>query len=163
MSFQFNENELQEAERILARYPDKRSATLPLLHLAQRRMRWIAPGVVEEVARLLDIPKVQVSDVVSFYTMFQRKPVGKHLISVCRTLSCHVLGGGEIISYLRKRLQLAEGHGGTDPSGTFTLEEVECLGSCGTAPVLLVDGVYHENMTLDMVRELLDRLEASHG
>lgn len=159
MSFQFNEAELQEVQRIRARYPDSRSATLPLLHLAQRRVRWIPPDVIDEVARVLELPRVHVSDVVSFYTMFQRKPVGTHLISVCRTLSCHVLGGKEIIDYLHQRLGLGDAHSGTDASGTFTLEEVECLGSCGTAPVLLVNGVYHENMTVDSVRELLDRLE----
>ncbi len=159
MAFSFTADEGQEVERIRARYPDAMSATIPLLHLAQRRMRWISPEVVDEVARVLELPRVHVADVVSFYTMFQRQPVGRHLISVCRTLSCHVLGGREIIDYLRQRLGLGDAHSGTDAAGTFTLEQVECLAACGSAPVLLVDGVYHENMSLEKVKALLDSLE----
>ena len=138
------------------------SATLPLLHMAQRRLGWVSPEAVDEVARVLELPHIHVADVVTFYTMFQRRPVGRHLISVCRTLSCHVLGGREIIDYLRRRLQL-DGESGTDPRGVFTLEQVECLAACGTAPVLLVDGVYHENMTLETVWALLDSLEAEES
>jgi NADH-quinone oxidoreductase subunit E len=159
MAFTFTEAERGEIEGLLARYPQRMSATLPLLHLAQRRLGWVSPEAVDEVARVLELPRIHVADVVSFYTMFQRRPVGRHLISVCRTLSCHVLGGGELIAYLRKRLRL-EGEAGTDPEGRFTLEQVECLASCGTAPVLLVDGVYHENMTVEKTAALLDALEA---
>jgi NADH-quinone oxidoreductase subunit E len=163
MAFTFTAEERQELDRVLARYPQRLSATLPALHLAQRRTGWVSPDVVDEVARVLEIPRAHVADVVSFYTMYQRKPVGEHLISVCRTLSCHILGGREIVDYLRRRLQLGERGAGTDPRGLFTLEQVECLGSCGTAPVLIVDGEYHENMDLDAVARLLDRLEAAAG
>lgn len=161
MAFTFTEAERQELERILARYPERMSATLPALHLAQRRAGWIGPDVIDEVARVLDLPRLHVSDVVTFYTMYQRRPVGRHLISVCRTLSCHVLGGREIVDYLRGRLGLGEKGAGTDSKGLFTLEQVECLGACGTAPALIVDGEYHENMSVDKVRELLDGLEAA--
>lgn len=159
MAFSFTADERQEIDRIRARYPDAMSATIPLLHLAQRRARWISTEVVDEVARTLELPRVHVADVVSFYTMFQRQPVGRHLISVCRTLSCHVLGGREIIDYLRQRLGLGDAHSGTDARGLFTLEQVECLAACGTAPVLLVNGIYHENMSLEKVKSLLDSLE----
>ncbi|MDP2359461.1 MAG: NAD(P)H-dependent oxidoreductase subunit E [bacterium] len=163
MAFTFTAEEGQEIEQILARYPDRMSATLPLLHLAQRRTGWTGPEVVDEVARILELPRIHVADVVTFYTMFQRRPVGRHLISVCRTLSCHVLGGREIVDYLRRRLGLGEAAAGTDPRGLFTLEQVECLAACGTAPVLLVDGVYHENMTVEKVGALLDGLEQKAG
>jgi len=161
MAFTFTEEERQELERVAARYPDRTSATLPALHLAQRRAGWIGPDVIDEVARAVGVTRLHVADVVSFYTMFQRRPVGRHLIGVCRTLSCHVLGGAELVAYLRQRLQLGEKTAGTDPRGLFTLEQVECLGSCGTAPVVVVDGVYHENMTVDALRQLLDGLEAA--
>lgn len=161
MTFTFTEEERRELEQILARYPERMSATLPALHLAQRRAGWIGPDVIDEVARALDLPRLHVADVVTFYTMYQRKPVGRHLISVCRTLSCHVLGGREIVDYLKRRLELGDGPGGTDSKGMFTLEQVECLGACGTAPALIVDGQYHENMSVEKVRELLDSLEAA--
>jgi NADH-quinone oxidoreductase E subunit len=160
MPFRFTEDELDQIEKIKSRYPQQISATLPLLHLAQKRESWISPEIIEEVARVLDISKLHVHDVVSFYTMFQRKPVGKYLISVCRTLSCYLLGAPEISEYLSGRLQLDGGMQGTDPGGTFTLEEVECLGACGSAPVLLINGEYHENMTVEKVARLLDELEA---
>jgi NADH-quinone oxidoreductase subunit E len=163
MAFTFTAVERLEIERILARYPEPMSATIPLLHLAQGRLGWVSPEVVDEVARLLELPRIHVADVVSFYSMFQRKPVGRHRISVCRTLSCHVLGGKDILEYLRARLELGEAHSGTDPRGLFTLEEVECLAACGTGPVLLVNGVYHEGMTLASVKSLLDHLEAGGG
>ncbi len=159
MAFTFTAEERQEIERILARYPEPMSATIPLLHLAQGRLGWVSPEVVDEVARVLELPRIHVADVVSFYTMFQRKPVGRHRISVCRTLSCHVLGGHEILEYLRTRLQLGEARSGTDPRGLFTLEEVECLAACGTGPVLLINGVYHEGLTVPGLKLLLDKLE----
>ena len=163
MAFSFTPDERRQIDELLTRYPERMSATLPLLHLAQRRLGWVSPEAMDEVARALDLPRLHVSDVVTFYSMFQRRPVGRHLISVCRTLSCHFLGGREIVDYLRRRLQLGEETAGSDPSGTFTLEQVECLAACGTAPVLLVDGIYHENMTVEKVAALLDGLEARTG
>jgi NADH-quinone oxidoreductase E subunit len=159
MPFRFTEKEQQEIKDIVSRYPQQISATLPLLHLAQKRTGWVSSDVENEVARILDIPQLHVHDVVSFYTMFQRKPIGKFLISVCRTLSCHLMGAPEISAYLSERLKLDGKCKGTDPNSMFTLEEVECLGACGSAPVLLVNGVYHENMTVDKVKALLDSLE----
>jgi NADH-quinone oxidoreductase subunit E len=163
MAFTFTGEEHHQIARIRARYPDPMSATLPLLHLAQDRLGWVSPEVVDEVARILDLPRIHVADVVSFYTMFRRTPPGRHVISVCRTLSCHVLGGKAILDYLRGRLQLGEAHAGSDPHGRFSLEEVECLAACGTGPTLLVDGVYHESMTVEAVKALLDGLEAGAG
>jgi NADH-quinone oxidoreductase subunit E len=160
MAFTFTGEEHHQIARIRARYPDPMSATLPLLHLAQDRTGWVSPEVVDEVARILELPRIHVADVVSFYTMFRRTPPGRHVISVCRTLSCHVLGGKAILDYLRGRLQSGEAHSGTDTRGLFTLEEVECLAACGTGPTLMVDGVYHESMTVEGVKALLDGLEA---
>lgn len=163
MAFSFTPEERQEIDLLLGRYPDSLSATIPLLHLAQRRLGWTSPEVVDEVARVLQVPRIHVADVVSFYTMFHRRPTGRHVISACRTLSCHVTGGAEIIAYLRQRLQLGDAAAGTDPRGLFTLQLVECLAACGTAPVLLIDGVYHEGLDLAGVKTLLDGLEARAG
>ncbi len=163
MSFQFTPAELEEAERILARYPSRMSATLPLLHLAQAREGFISDGVVEEVARLVDVSPLHVADVVSFYTMYHRRAVGRHLISVCRTLSCDLMGKQKLVEYLCNRLQLGEAREGTDAQGQFTLEQVECLGACGGAPTIMIDGVYHERMTVEKLATLLDELTAAGG
>lgn len=163
MAFRFNESELQQINTLLARYPSKMSATLPLLHMVQRREGWVSPDAIEEVARLLELTRIHVADVVSFYTMYHRKPIGKHLVSVCRTLCCQLVGQEDLSAYLRQRFSLTDDHVATDSSGTFTVEHVECLGACGAGPVVIIDGQYHERVTVQRLGELLDGLQAAAG
>jgi len=146
----------QEIVSLFPRYPQKRSVLLPALHIVQRERGWIPPEAMEEVAALFDLRPVEVMEVVSFYTLFNRAPVGRHHIQVCRNIACGLRGARKITRHLSGKLGIPVG--GTTPDGRFTLTEVECLGSCGTAPMLQCDEDYHENLTVERVDDLLSRL-----
>lgn len=148
----------RELAEILARYPQKRSALLPFLHLVQREQGYLSPAAMEEVARRLDLHPVEVLEVVTFYSWFNLKPVGKYRLQVCHNLSCTLRGAERIIGTLKEELQIGENE--TTPDGLFTLQQVECLASCGTAPVMQVNDEYHENLSLEEVRALLERWRA---
>ncbi len=156
---QFSEENKIEFEKILAKYPPdrKRAAMLPTLWLAQRQWGWISNEVMEYVAKLLDVAPMKVYEVVTFYTMFNQKPVGKYHLQVCRTLSCELCGKEDIVSHLKKKLGIKLGETTTD--GKFTLTEVECLGSCGTAPMMQLNEDYHESLTPQKVDEILAGLK----
>lgn len=141
---------------ILTRYPTKEAALLPTLHLAQEVWGWIAPEVVHYVGSLLDLSPATVFGVVSFYNMYNQKPVGKYHLQVCTNLSCMVNDAYDIYDHLCATLNVKPGH--TTPDGMYTVTEVECLGSCGTAPVVQVNNDYHENMDVPKMDELLPRL-----
>ncbi|MFQ5457459.1 MAG: NADH-quinone oxidoreductase subunit NuoE [Myxococcota bacterium] len=138
------------------RYPQKRSALLPALHIVQRDHGWIPADAMEEVAALLEIRPVEVQEAVSFYTMYNRTPVGRYHIQICRNISCALLQARRITRHISSRLGI--GVGETTSDGRFTLTEVECLGSCGTAPMLQLNDAYHENLTEERVDEILDAL-----
>jgi NADH-quinone oxidoreductase subunit E len=139
------------------RYPQAKSALLPALHLAQRECGgWLSDETIAQVAEVMGLPPVEVRSVTSFYTMFNRQPVGKFLIQVCTNISCSLLGAEHIVEHLRRRLGIEVGT--TTPDSLFTLLEVECLGSCGTAPVMQIDDTYYENLTVERVDEILDQL-----
>ncbi len=144
-------------ERIVqlkSRYPQSKSALLPALHLAQREHDgWLSDEVLAEVAQVMGLPPAEVRSVASFYTMFNRRPVGKHLVQVCTNLSCSLLGADHIVEHLKRKLGIEVGE--TTPDGLFTLLEVECLGSCGTAPMMQVDDVYHEDLTEEKIDQIL--------
>lgn len=137
-------------------YETNQSALIPALHRAQADQGWLSPETQAEVAELLELSLQTVAGVVSFYTMFHQKPVGKYLLQVCRNLSCSMLGGQTLRKKLEERLGIAEGE--TTPDGRFTLVEVECLGSCGTAPVVMVNDRYFEGVRPDDVDRLLAEL-----
>jgi NADH-quinone oxidoreductase E subunit len=147
-------------DEIVKRYPPerRRSAVLPALYLAQYQQGYITANAIRHVAELLGITRADVEDVVSYYTMFYTKPVGTFVINVCRTLSCAVNGAGRVTEELCARLAIRPGQ--TDPTGTFTLMEVECLGACDRAPVLVVNDPWHENQSPESVGKLLDDLRA---
>ncbi|WP_394838587.1 NADH-quinone oxidoreductase subunit NuoE [Pendulispora rubella] len=141
---------------ILTRYPTKMGACIPLLHLCQEQEGWISPEIVEYVSHTLDLPLSHVQGVVTFYTLFNQKPVGKHQVWVCRTLPCALRGAGTVLQHCEKRLGIHAGE--TTEDGKVTLRTAECLASCGTAPMIQVDKEYFENLTLEKVDEILDRL-----
>lgn len=152
----FSKEAYELIEKIKKRYPDSRqkSALLPVLHIAQAEAGgWLSPETMEHVASLLNILPVEVYEVASFYTMFNLKPVGKCLIEVCRTGPCWLLGANDIINYFEKKLNIKEGE--TTSDGMFTLKAVECLASCGTAPMLQIGETYHENLTLEKCDQLI--------
>ena len=147
-------------DEILTRYPPdrKRSAVLPALYLVQQQQRYITANAMRHVAGLLDITPADVEDVVSFYTMFSTKPVGRFLVQVCRTLSCALNGAERVTEALAATLGITPGQ--TDASGTFTLVEVECLGACDRAPVVMVNDAWHECLTPEDAARLVDDLRA---
>ena len=146
-------------EEIVTRYPPerRRSAVLPALYLAQYQQGYITANAIRHVAELLGITRADVEDVVSYYTMFYTRPVGKYVLNVCRTLSCALLGAERVTEELSRKLGIKPGE--TDPTGTFTLMEVECLGACDRAPVVMVNDSWHENQSPESVGKLLDDLK----
>jgi NADH-quinone oxidoreductase subunit E len=155
MPFKFTDENKKKVEAVLARYPKKLAAMLPTLWLAQEQHGWISPEVMEYVGGLLEVAPSKVYEVATFYTMFHKEPIGRYHFQVCRTLSCQLCGSEGITAQLKQRLGV--GVGETSADGRFSLSEVECLGSCGTAPMLQLNDDYHENLD----GEKLDRLISS--
>jgi NADH-quinone oxidoreductase subunit E len=147
---------LARAEALIARYPQRRSALLPILFLLQAEDGYVSPAGVAQVAQLMGLTKAEVGAVATFYTMFRRRPVGKYLVSVCKTLPCQLRGSREISAALLERLQVPLG--GTDESGMVTVEEVECLAACDGAPVLQVNTENYERLSVEQALELLEAL-----
>lgn len=138
-------------------YPDPGSALLPALYLAQKDYGgWLPDQAYEELSVLMGLPPAFVAATASFYTMFNRKPVGEHVIQVCTNVSCSLLGAEHLLETLGRKLGIKPGE--TTADGKFTLLEVECLGSCGTAPMMQVDDRYCENLTEDGVDQILSSL-----
>jgi NADH-quinone oxidoreductase E subunit len=147
----------QKIEKLTKVYETSQSALIPALHIAQADQTWLSEETQREVAQLLGLTAQSVRQVVTFYTMFHQKPVGRHLIQVCRNLSCTLLGGQKLQKQIQDKLNLKDGE--TTQDGRFTYVSVECLGSCGTAPVLMVNDRYYENITPRDVDRLLDELK----
>jgi NADH-quinone oxidoreductase E subunit len=147
-------------DEIVTRYPAerRRSAVLPALYLAQQQQGYITANAIRHVAGLLEITRADVEDVVSYYTMFYTRPVGKFVINVCRTLSCALNGAERVTEALVAKLGIAPGQ--TDASRTFTLVEVECLGACDRAPAVMVNDAWHECLKPEAVPKLVDDLRA---
>jgi NADH-quinone oxidoreductase subunit E len=144
-------------EALFARYPRREAALLPILHLAQRHFGgWISPEVEAGVARYLGVSDQHVRGVLTFYTMFNTKPVGRHHVQVCRTLSCWLRGAGDLTRRMKERTGLSPGETGAD--GRFTVSEVECLGLCEVAPAVFVNDAEHVNLTVEKLDRLLDGL-----
>ena len=147
-------------DEIVRRYPPdrRRSAVLPALYLAQQQQGYITANAIRHVAGLVGITRAEVEDVVSFYTMFYTKPVGTFVLQVCRTLSCALNGAERVTEELSAKIGIPPGQ--TDPSGTFTLLEVECLGACDRAPVVMVNDAWHECLKPEDAARLIDDLRA---
>jgi NADH-quinone oxidoreductase E subunit len=141
---------------LLQTYETNQSALIPALHVAQGEQGWLSEETQREVAELLELSAQEVRGVVSFYTMFLQKPAGKYLLQVCRNLSCSLRGGHRLTKQLEDKLQIRQGETTTD--GKFTLIEVECLGSCGTAPVMMVNDKYVEDLTPQALDKMIAEL-----
>jgi NADH-quinone oxidoreductase E subunit len=146
-----------EVDQALGRYPNRRSAVLPVLWVAQREWGWISPAALQLVARTLDLPEPEVFGIATFYTMFNLQPVGKYHLQVCMTLSCSLMGADRLFRHLQRSLGV--GHGETTPDKRFTLRRVECLAACGGAPCMQVNFDYHENLDEAKVDRLLGELK----
>lgn len=156
MSLAFSEETRARFERMLTRYPNREAAILPTLHLAQREFGYLSDAAIRYVADLLGFTPAYIEGVTTFYTMFHRKPVGKYHLQICRNLSCSLMGAEHLIERVSRKIGVKPGE--TTADGRFTLTTVECLGSCGTAPVMQVNDDYHENLTEDSIDAILDGL-----
>jgi NADH-quinone oxidoreductase E subunit len=158
--FEYTPEHRSRFDEIVKRYPAdrRRSAVLPALYLVQRQQGYITGSAMRHVASLLGITAADVEDVVSYYTMFYTKPVGRFVLSVCRTLSCALNGAERVTEAVCAAAGLRPGE--TDPTGTFTVFEVECLGACDRAPVVMVNDAWHERLTPEAAAQLLDDLRA---
>lgn len=157
MSVEFSLETLKKFEQTVARYPKKEAAMLPVLRLAQREFGYLGAEAIAYVARLMDQSPARVHGIVSFYTMLYTQPMGRHHIQVCRTLPCALRGADKITGYIKKALAIEVGQ--TSPDGQFSLSEVECLASCGTAPMMQINDDYYENLTEESVKAILERLK----
>jgi NADH-quinone oxidoreductase E subunit len=158
--FAYTEQNRARFDEIIKRYPpdQRRSAVLPALYLAQYQQGYITANAIRHVAELLGITRADVEDVVSYYTMFYTRPVGKYIVNVCRTLSCAINGAERVTEELTAKLGIKPGE--TDASGTFTLMEVECLGACDRAPAVMVNDSWHECLKPEDVSRLVDDIRA---
>ena len=153
---EFTPAQLAEVRRLQALYPDKRGALLPVLHLAQEAFGYVSLEVEEYVAGLFDLSAAHVHEVVTFYTLFFQKPKGRHVVAVCQTLSCHLMGAKGIVEHLKTRLGIDVGE--TTPDGKTTLLTVECLCACEGAPMMQVDDRYEVALTAEKVDRILGEL-----
>lgn len=154
---EFSAENKKKFEEILTHYPTKQAALLPTLWMAQEEFGYISQDAMEYVASLLDLSPAHVYGVTTFYTMFHLKPPGKYNIQVCRTLSCALVGFETILEYIKRRLGVDENE--TTSDGKFSLCTVECLGSCGTGPMMMVNEKYYENLTAEKVDRILESLK----
>lgn len=162
--FAFSEAALAECKALMARYPEGRSksALIPILHIAQSENDgWLSVNAMDAVALLMSLQHIEVYEVASFYSMFNLHPVGTYVLDVCRTTPCMLRGSDELIAHLEKKLDVEVG--GTTKDGMFTLKGVECLGSCGTAPMLQCGAQYHEDLTIERVDVLIEQLRAKNS
>jgi NADH-quinone oxidoreductase subunit E len=154
----FSNEAMATVQEMMTRYPagKQKSALLPVLHIAQTEFGgWLSPEVMDYVASVLNIKPIEVFEVASFYSMYNLKPVGKCTLEVCQTSSCWLNGAEDIVRYIEKKLNIKVGE--TTKDGMFTLKVAECLGSCGTAPMLQCGASYHENLTFEKVDNLIEK------
>ena len=153
----FTEQNLKKIEDLRKLYPTSQALVLPVLWIAQDQLGYISEETMKEVAELLQVPFGHILGVVTFYTMLHDKPMGKHHLEVCTNVSCMLRGSGKIMEHLEKRRGIRAGE--TSPDRKWTLSEVECMGSCGTAPMFAVGDEYYENLTIEKVDRILDQLK----
>jgi NADH-quinone oxidoreductase subunit E len=149
---------LQRIDEVITHYPSKRSASLPLLHLVQEELGYISDEAIEWIAAKLELEPINVYELVTFYPMFRRQPIGRRHIKVCRTLSCALMGGYGTCAEFKKQFGCELGE--TSADGEATIEFVECLASCGTAPVVMIDEELYEKVDAAKARELSAKIKA---
>ena len=145
-------------DQVIARYPVKRSAIVPLLMFGQDEIGYVSDELVEEIARRVEVATIEVIEDIGYYSMLHRRPIGKYNFQVCTNISCLLRGGEDILHYCSKRLGI--GHKQTTPDGLFSLEEVECLGACCGAPAMQVNYDYYEDLTPERIDRLIEQLKS---
>ena len=159
--FKLSDSGVEFVKKELKRYETRRSAIIPCLFKAQEENGgWVSPDCVAHLAELMDLPAIQINEVLSFYTMFNKKPVGKLHVQVCCNISCAMNGGRELASHICKKYGVKPGDMSED--GLVSLSKVECLGSCGTAPMMQVNDEYHENLTQESAIQVIENLKRNY-
>lgn len=157
MSPEFSENTKKKVDEILSRYPQKEAAILPVLHLTQQEFGCISSEEEKLVAKLLGVKPIRIREIVTFYSMLNREPLGKYHIQICSNLSCSLLGAENLMDYLKKKLGVELGE--TTQDKKFTLSTVECLGACEQAPCMMVNFDYYGNLDVKKIDEILENLK----
>ncbi len=151
----FNKTVLRELEHIKGKYPESKSAVLPALYIAQREFGWLSNEAILSVAKSLSIPEALVRGTASFYSMFKHRQVGRHLIQMCTNISCMILDAERLVDFVKSKYSLEPG--GTSQDGRFSLVIMECIGACGTAPAMLVDTDFYDDLTEKKIEEILNK------
>ncbi len=157
MEIQFNQEELEKIDNLKKRYPEQQSVLMGVLWMAQHKFGWISKEVMGYVAELLNLPFAHVEGVATFYTMYHKKQPGKYHVQVCTNVSCMLRGGNELYQHISNKLGLNNNE--TSDDTKFSLEEVECMGACGGAPMIAINEDYYENLTIEKVDEIIDSLK----
>ena len=155
MTVSFSDAELQQIEQLKSRYPESKAAIMPVLWMAQQKFGWLSEDVMRLVGDVMALPYAHVKGVATFYTMYFKKPMGKHHVQVCTNVSCMLRGGEQLLNHVMHRLNVRNNEATAD--GVFSLEEVECMGACGGAPMVAINEQFYENIS----QEELDRLLSS--
>jgi len=159
MEIKFTEENLKKLEEAKSHYPTSDAALMPALWLAQEQFGWLSVDVMKYVGSILNIPYENILGVAEFYTMYNKKPIGKNHLQVCTNISCMLCGAYDVLDYISDKLDIKTGE--TTQDGKFTLSEAECLGSCGTAPMLQLNNYYEENLTKEKIDNLIEKLSKS--
>lgn len=148
---------VKELEEIRQKYPNARAALLPAIYVAQREFGYLSPEAYEAISEVLGVPKAISRGVGSFYAMYKHKPVGRHVVQLCTNVSCMILGAEKLVDFLKNKYGLEPG--GTTADGRFSLVIMECIGACGTAPAMLVNDDFYENLTEPYIEEILGKYQ----
>ncbi len=152
--FQLSSEGLSAVKQELARYEAKESAIIPALYIAQKENKgWVSDEVIHHLSKVMEIPEARIHEVFKFYTMFNQKPIGRYHVQVCTNISCALNGSRELANHLCKEMKI--GYDQITEDGRFTISKVECLGSCGTAPMMQVNETYYENLTPESAMNIL--------
>jgi NADH-quinone oxidoreductase subunit E len=154
----FSQELVAKVEELATRYPEKKAALLPAMHLIQaERGGWFSDETIRDTAELFDVPDMHIRGMVGFYDMFHSEPVGRHVVRLCKTLACQLRGSDELRAHIKEHFGVDNGQ--TTDDGRFTFKCFECLGHCSTAPMMLVDEEKHENLTVEQLDSVLRGLE----
>jgi NADH-quinone oxidoreductase E subunit len=155
MDIMFSDTILKEIDAIKTKYPDRRSALLPSLYIAQREFGWLSNEAMQYVAKTLNLPEAEIRGTASFYSMFRHRAAGRHLIQICTNVSCMILGAEKLVDFISGKYGLQPN--ATSPDGRFSLVIMECIGACGTAPAMLVNTDFYDGLTEKNIIEILER------
>jgi NADH-quinone oxidoreductase E subunit len=156
MSLKLSPQSMKRVKEVMAHYPNKQAALLPILHIVQEEKGYVPEELEAYIAEIVEVPVVRVREVISFYTLFNRQPVGKYHIQMCRTISCTLCGHRELLKYTKEKLGIEVGQ--TTPDGKYTLSAVECLAACEVAPAMQINEKYYGNLSTQQIDEILGSL-----